>query len=1789
MKRIILITTLIALALTVQGQTTGTWSKVNARDTFNLSGSSVAEIVKSIISAARNNELPTAKAVYDYGQSIRDARWSSVKLAMPFYSNNPNTSFEALRTYYSSRAGEIVVDTAITISANTTVAAAVRFVGGGSINVTTGNTLTFSSSISADPRSYIFTGAGDYDFDSKAVHALYPYWYGAKGDNSNDDTDEIQKCIDDAIESSVGFVRFLSGYHLITKGILVRNGSNTVTLTIEGKSNYDGSVGTAILCNHNDNFAFGIQGARACVIRDLYLAGLGRSYNPTITQVITNTKTQWSTQYGRDDRYSPFAAVVVDPFKTTAPTGGGYPGFSSQYSNSHALSSQIVLDRVVMRYFVVGVMISPSGVNGNGSELTYRNCTFDRCEYGMALGNTQSRSIEVVNCFFASNAACMDGITFGGQQAPVPNVVGGQFGACKDIFRFGAGQGDFKITSVYAESVYRLGRFTGNNGATINLTNCEIKFCTSTETSLPDAASVLDAPNMKVIMNGGSLQYSTQRPVEMNVKHLLARGVYLNRMLLNNPNGNSNDSRITYEGCQIDGYGSQFFQTPIEQKVFGLDYQRAYGFMNVAGTQSAYYELGTSNRNTAVWSNQNDSGDHTVLMEASATVTVDTVARTATFTCTRPERYRVGDILFTYNNNSTATPSATSKTCSFGIVTSIVSTTITCSHIPSGIASGTYGIYLWKETIFTGTFIGSITSGSNKVVVTSKNTHGPTLAQVWPVGTRVYSKSNQAWNSGLYTGLYVTSVTADTLFLSGNVGSTVSNLEIMSADMACTYYSEDNTYQTSGSTYRTVGYQTGDRIVFSSHAYRASAIVTAGGFTPTVKFIFKPLVGLASARPAPTSLDGGLTYLSTDSGAFEIWDGSAWISSIGAAKYQVLRDDGSNMTARAAANFVSTSTVTAALTDDSGNNETEVALSVPTDGITATQIAANAVGTSEISDNSVANADLRQSAGLSLVGRSANSTGNVADITGTDGQGVRILNNTLAWTGIPDKVYSVQRAIPTTVGNTQEIGVLTHNSGGGGGLARLTVTVTTSGFGAAKAYWLPLTFDLTSGTWYRLSPDVSTGPSGSNDFEVEIKTNTTGSPTGRIDTLRLVRTAGSTAANANCIVQYLYGQSTDTYTETFGTSTSAITAVFPWTAVTMVKNKVGINDLAPDEALDINGKVRVQNRSNVPTAMAGFDGNGVLANLANSSELTITSGSVKLAQQGATTGQVLEWNGTAWAPGTDDTGGGGGDHGALTGLGDDDHTQYMLLAGRSGGQIATGGTASGDDLTLRSTTDATKGDVIIQDQGGNIIFGGGTASGDLRFMEPSGSGTNYTEIQCGAMSANQSYVWPTDAPADGEVLAWHTGGLLSWDAAGGAAFYQTLQIGGTDQTQRAKLNISPTAQINVSYSDDAGNNRSNVEFSIANDAIGTTQIDDGAVGSAELNQMGATTGQLLRWDGSFWNPANFDDDANISDITGDLDNYTPTTWSTENVFTIGADNLWTITGFGALPGGTERTFINTSSNAIIVASGHPDSDASNRVQGPSDYIIGPYGGSLSMRYSNNYSKWYVTNCTYNPGVPAVNGTMGHYYNATVGATTGADWGNIGFGLSGGANATTTPTATLPAGWQLGTSTSATGAASLYFSKTVLNPTFYSSAYMVASTVVYIPTLSDGTQTFTFQFGLIPSPSSTTLAVNNSIGIRYSNGINSGEWEGFTRNNAGTESTADLNVAVAVDTKYILTVVVDKAKTEARFLVNGNYAGRVTTNLPNNVAVGTRAIIVKSAGTTSRTVTIPTYTFYTVYP
>lgn len=66
------------------------------------------------------------------------------------------------------------------------------------------------------------------------------------------------------------------------------------------------------------------------------------------------------------------------------------------------------------------------------------------------------------------------------------------------------------------------------------------------------------------------------------------------------------------------------------------------------------------------------------------------------------------------------------------------------------------------------------------------------------------------------------------------------------------------------------------------------------------------------------------------------------------------------------------------------------------------------------------------------------------------------------------------------------------------------------------------------------------------------------------------------------------------------------------------------------------------------------------------------------------------------------------DHGGLSGLTDDDHTQYALLAGRSGGQTLYGSTVSGQNLTLYSNSvDQSTGRVAVP----SALIGYGSANG----------------------------------------------------------------------------------------------------------------------------------------------------------------------------------------------------------------------------------------------------------------------------------------------------------------------------------------------------------------------------------------------------------------------------------------------------------------------------------------------
>jgi len=87
------------------------------------------------------------------------------------------------------------------------------------------------------------------------------------------------------------------------------------------------------------------------------------------------------------------------------------------------------------------------------------------------------------------------------------------------------------------------------------------------------------------------------------------------------------------------------------------------------------------------------------------------------------------------------------------------------------------------------------------------------------------------------------------------------------------------------------------------------------------------------------------------------------------------------------------------------------------------------------------------------------------------------------------------------------------------------------------------------------------------------------------------------------------------------------------------------------------------------------------------------------------------------------------------------------------------GDFSANTLTFNGATTTT----------GNVTVGGGAAASEIRLLEPSGSGSNYTAFKAQAQASNVTYTLPTTAGTNGFVLTTDGSGGLSWAAASGGA------------------------------------------------------------------------------------------------------------------------------------------------------------------------------------------------------------------------------------------------------------------------------------------------------------------------------------------------------------------------------------------------------------------------------------
>jgi len=136
---------------------------------------------------------------------------------------------------------------------------------------------------------------------------------------------------------------------------------------------------------------------------------------------------------------------------------------------------------------------------------------------------------------------------------------------------------------------------------------------------------------------------------------------------------------------------------------------------------------------------------------------------------------------------------------------------------------------------------------------------------------------------------------------------------------------------------------------------------------------------------------------------------------------------------------------------------------------------------------------------------------------------------------------------------------------------------------------------------------------------------------------------------------------------------------------------------------------------------------------------------------------------------------------------------------------------------------------------------------------------------------------------------------------------------------------------------------------------------------------------------------------------------------------------------------------------------------------------------------------------------------------------------------------------------------------------------FGAAQFTSEARVQFLALSDATDSYTFLSGF---QDASTAPVDGCY-IRYAHGSNSGQFQGIAVSNS-VATTVNSSVAVAINTWYKLSVVVNAAATACEFFVNGTSFGTASSNVPSGSARATiwrPAAIVKSAGTLTRIIAV----------
>lgn len=425
-----------------------------------------------LISATSKGQLYTAKAAPNQDQT------SSIQAAF----NDKNNKIVLVNS------GDIVINGTVNIPKGKVlkIEQGFKITGNGTIN---------GGNIDADYQFQVFDTT--ININPSSVHQYFSVkWFGAKGNNT-DDYAAIQKAINTCIRNNIRTLYFPAGRYKISQPLIIRgtaldkndNGRAFCTLELLGESSFwDSNMGSEIYPLYNNSFAIGIQNGKGCKVRKLKITGLFKppAFGDT-HKFYSSSFEEFTDGKCRDSRYSPYAAIVIDPFTNLPsdklPPDGGYPTLLDYYGKSAKLSEQsgstgTELEELSIDGFVVGICSSPNGLTRNAEITIINKIHFNNCKLCISGGQDQEKENVISNIYCWGGTHTIFGTALYGSPRMAGNWIIDNVNIAGDVVRFiyNDQHGYFPtyISHVFAESLGSFGTF--NSELACEVTDCIFDF-----------------------------------------------------------------------------------------------------------------------------------------------------------------------------------------------------------------------------------------------------------------------------------------------------------------------------------------------------------------------------------------------------------------------------------------------------------------------------------------------------------------------------------------------------------------------------------------------------------------------------------------------------------------------------------------------------------------------------------------------------------------------------------------------------------------------------------------------------------------------------------------------------------------------------------------------------------------------------------------------------------------------------------------------------------------------------------------------------------------------------------------------------------------------------------------------------------------------------------------------------------------------------------------------------------------------------------------------------------------